>query len=143
MPSAQDGTGVVKIDSWLEPHSDALRHRYKGFRTWVDTLAKDEEGLAKFSQGYEKMGFIVSPNGDITYREWAPNATAAHLMGDFSMIPSMRNILTCLRQLGPSIRSNDTRQLRCMVCNTSCCQWPDSYPSQYESQGSIFIFMSR
>ena len=122
MSSTQDGTGVVKVDSWLEPYSDALRHRYNGFRTWVDTLTKHEGGLAKFSKGYEKMGFTVSPNGDITYREWAPNATTAHLIGDFSMIPQFRNILTCLRQLGPPIRSNDTRRLRCMVRNTSCCQ---------------------
>ena len=87
MSSTHDGTGVVKVDSWLEPHSDALRHRYSSFRAWVDTLTKHEGGLAKFSQGYEKMGFTVSPNGDITYREWAPNAATAHLMGDFSMVP--------------------------------------------------------
>ena len=89
MSSVQDGTDVVKVDPWLEPYSDALRHRYNGFRTWVDTLNKHEGGLAKFSRGYEKMGFIVSPNGDITYREWAPNATTAHLMGDFSAIPQL------------------------------------------------------
>lgn len=84
MSSAEDGTGVVKVDSWLEPYSDSLRSRYRGFQKWVDTLNQHEGGLAKFSQGYEKMGFIVSSNGDITYREWAPNATAAHLIGEFS-----------------------------------------------------------
>lgn len=84
MSTPQDGTGVVKIDPWLEPFSHTLRHRYSAFQKWVDTICKYEGGLAKFSQGYEKMGFNISPNGDITYREWAPNATAAYLIGDFS-----------------------------------------------------------
>jgi len=35
-------------------------------------------------QGYEKFGFNVNSKGDITYREWAPNAVQAHLIGDFS-----------------------------------------------------------
>jgi 1,4-alpha-glucan branching enzyme len=84
--AAQDGTGVVKLDSWLEPYSGALRHRYAAYKRWVDTLNKTEGGLANFALGYEKMGFHVAPNGDITYREWAPNAVTAHLMGDFSTI---------------------------------------------------------
>jgi 1,4-alpha-glucan branching enzyme len=35
-------------------------------------------------QGYETFGFNVKENGDILYREWAPSATEAHLIGDFS-----------------------------------------------------------
>ena len=84
MSSSQDGTGVVKSDSWLEPYSDSFRRRYAELQKWIDRFNQHEGGLANFSKGYEKMGFIVSPNGDITYREWAPNATSAHLMGDFS-----------------------------------------------------------
>jgi 1,4-alpha-glucan branching enzyme len=80
----EDGTGVVGVDPWLEPYSDALRHRYKAFKHWVDTINKYEGGLGEFSKGYHVMGFNVLPNGDITYREWAPNATSAHLIGDFS-----------------------------------------------------------
>jgi 1,4-alpha-glucan branching enzyme len=36
------------------------------------------------AQGYESFGLIVQPNGDISYREWAPNAVEASLVGDFS-----------------------------------------------------------
>ena len=43
-----------------------------------------EGGLEKFSRGFEKYGFTVHENQDITYREWAPNATQASLVGDFS-----------------------------------------------------------
>ena len=35
-------------------------------------------------QGTEKFGFNVDKNNNITYREWAPNATQAFLIGDFS-----------------------------------------------------------
>jgi hypothetical protein len=87
MTTAQDGTGVVKVDPWLEPYSASLAHRYKGYQKWVNTLNQHEGGLENFSKGYEKMGFNVSPNGDITYREWAPNAIEAHLIGDFSISP--------------------------------------------------------
>lgn len=37
-----------------------------------------------YLQGYEKFGFNVRDNGDIVYREWAPNVVDAHLIGDFS-----------------------------------------------------------
>lgn len=42
------------------------------------------QGLDKFSKGYETMGFQVKNDGTITYREWAPAADAAWLIGDFS-----------------------------------------------------------
>ena len=36
------------------------------------------------TQGYERFGFLVQPNGDVLYREWAPNALRAYLIGDFN-----------------------------------------------------------
>lgn len=35
-------------------------------------------------QGYDSFGFNVDTNNNITYREWAPNAVRASLIGDFS-----------------------------------------------------------
>jgi 1,4-alpha-glucan branching enzyme len=35
-------------------------------------------------KGYEKYGFNVQANGDVVYREWAPNAMRAYLIGDFN-----------------------------------------------------------
>lgn len=37
-------------------------------------------------QGYEIFGFNVKDNGDVVYREWAPNAVEASLVGDFSTL---------------------------------------------------------
>lgn len=39
-----------------------------------------------YPQGFEKFGFNVKENGDVVYREWAPNALRAYLIGDFSEI---------------------------------------------------------
>ncbi|QPC71682.1 hypothetical protein HYE68_002434 [Fusarium pseudograminearum] len=79
-----DGTGVVKLDPWLEPFSGALRRRYSKTQDWIKTINDAEGGLEKFSRGAEKFGFNVDANNNIVYREWAPNATAAYLIGDFN-----------------------------------------------------------
>lgn len=76
--------GIVQLDPWLSPFKDALRSRYSRAQKWIKTINETEGGLEKFSRGYEKFGLVVNQNGDITYREWAPNALRAYLMGDFS-----------------------------------------------------------
>lgn len=81
-------TGVIKLDPWLEPFRDALRSRYSYAQKWIKTIDETEGGLEKFSKGTEKFGFVVHDNGEITYREWAPNALRAYLIGDFSKASS-------------------------------------------------------
>ncbi|KIW44222.1 1,4-alpha-glucan-branching enzyme [Exophiala oligosperma] len=82
--AAPDGTGVIQLDPWLEPFRDALKHRFAKAQKWIKSIDETEGGLEKFSRGYENMGFTFSPNGDITYREWAPNAEQAYLIGEFN-----------------------------------------------------------
>ena len=77
--------GVVRLDPWLSPFKDALRSRYNHAQKWIKTIDEAEGGLEKFSRGFEKFGFNVHENGDIIYREWAPNVTKAYLIGDFSI----------------------------------------------------------
>jgi len=59
---------------------------------WIGKLQQGKQGPvidktnAKHRiQGFERFGFNVLPNKDIVYREWAPNALRAYLVGDFSM----------------------------------------------------------
>lgn len=78
-------SGVVQLDPWLGPFKDALRSRYSHAQKWIKTINDTEGSLEKFSRGTEKFGFVVHENGDVTYREWAPNALRAYLIGDFSM----------------------------------------------------------
>ncbi|KAK5095265.1 alpha-1,4-glucan branching enzyme [Lithohypha guttulata] len=79
-----DGTGIIDLDPWLGDFRDALKSRFAKAKRWIDTFDQHEGGLEKFSRGYEKFGFTFADNGDITYREWAPNATQAYLTGDFN-----------------------------------------------------------
>lgn len=77
--------GVVQLDPWLSPFKDALRNRYSRAQKWIKTIEDTEGGLEKFSKGTDIFGFNVQKNGDIVYREWAPNAIRAYLIGDFSI----------------------------------------------------------
>ncbi|TQS38549.1 hypothetical protein Golomagni_00941 [Golovinomyces magnicellulatus] len=80
-----DGTGVIQIDPGLSPFSDVLKSRYNKVRNWIKKIDESEGGLQEFSRGSEKFGFNVDEsNNTITYREWAPNATQAFLIGDFN-----------------------------------------------------------
>ncbi|KIV86609.1 1,4-alpha-glucan-branching enzyme [Exophiala sideris] len=79
-----DGTGVIQLDPWLEPYQDALKHRFAKAQKWINTINETEGGLEKFSRGYETFGFTFSADGDILYREWAPNAEQAFLIGEFN-----------------------------------------------------------
>ena len=72
------------MDPWLEPFKDGLKSRFSKAQKWLKTINETEGGLEKFSRGYEKYGLIAQPNGDIIYREWAPNALRAYLIGDFN-----------------------------------------------------------
>jgi len=62
-----DPKSVLDFDPWLK-----------------DCVLEHEGGYDKFSKGYEKFGLNVNEKGEITYREWAPNAVEAVLIGDFS-----------------------------------------------------------
>ncbi|KAH6678940.1 alpha amylase [Plectosphaerella plurivora] len=79
-----DGTGVVKLDPWLSPFQDAFKRRFAKAQEWIDKITTTEGGLDQFSKGIEHYGFNVDAQGQVVYREWAPNATQAFLTGDFN-----------------------------------------------------------
>ncbi len=92
--------GVVQLDPWLSPFKEALRSRYSRAQKLIKTINDTEGGLERFSRGNEKFGFVVHESGDITYREWAPNALRAYLIGDFSKSHTIRfpTLLLLIRQ---------------------------------------------
>ncbi|KAH8769592.1 alpha-glucan branching enzyme [Hyaloscypha sp. PMI_1271] len=79
-----DGTGVVALDPWLAPFKESLKARYNKAQEWIKTINETEGGLEKFSRGKEKFGINIDKQNNITYREWAPNATQAFLIGEFN-----------------------------------------------------------
>ncbi|CCG84122.1 protein of unknown function [Taphrina deformans PYCC 5710] len=82
---------MIKNDPYLEPYEERIQKRYEQTQEWIRNIEKNEGSLEEFSRGYEKFGFQVQKsganayqNGDVIYREWAPNAHKASLTGDFS-----------------------------------------------------------
>ncbi|TFK22327.1 1,4-alpha-glucan branching enzyme [Coprinopsis marcescibilis] len=75
---------VLEIDGYLKPHIPAIIQRHNAFRRWKDVIEQHEGGYDKFTKGYERYGFNVGPNNEVVYREWAPNAVEAYLIGDFN-----------------------------------------------------------
>ncbi|KAF8969438.1 glycoside hydrolase family 13 protein [Flammula alnicola] len=79
-----DPQTVLDIDGYLKPDVPAIVHRHDKFRHWKDIIEKYEGGYDKFTKGYLKFGLNVNPKNEVTYREWAPNAKEAYLIGDFN-----------------------------------------------------------
>jgi 1,4-alpha-glucan branching enzyme len=85
MASSDNKKGLLKIiqdDPWLEPYKDAINGRYKYAVDREADLAKGKS-LSDFSDGYLYFGLQNTSEGWI-FREWAPNATDIHLIGDFN-----------------------------------------------------------
>ncbi|KAK2612844.1 alpha-1,4-glucan branching enzyme [Conoideocrella luteorostrata] len=80
----RDGTGVVKLDPWLEPFSESLKRRYAKTQEWINNIKANEGGLEKFTRGFERFGLNMNEDSSITYREWAPNAVSASIIGEFN-----------------------------------------------------------
>jgi len=85
--SSPDGTGLLAHDSWLKPYADALRHRYRRYREKLDALSGDTGDLTSLSRGHDYYGLnrgTCDGQPGLWYREWAPGADAAFLIGDFN-----------------------------------------------------------
>ncbi|CAN6438715.1 unnamed protein product [Victoria cruziana] len=83
IPPSGTGQRIYEIDPLLKGHRTHLDYRYSHYRRMRHLIDQNEGGLDAFSRGYEKFGFNRSAEG-ITYREWAPGATSASLIGDFN-----------------------------------------------------------
>jgi 1,4-alpha-glucan branching enzyme len=83
IPPPGPGKKIYEIDPLLTNHRVHLDYRYGHYKKMREEIDKYEGGLEVFSRGYEKFGFTRSETG-ITYREWAPGAKSAALIGDFN-----------------------------------------------------------
>ncbi|KAH9060979.1 glycoside hydrolase [Lactarius vividus] len=83
-----DEKAILDRDSWLKPFLPAIAHRYQLFEKWKNTIQEYEGGYDSFTKGFLKFGFNVNDDASVTYREWAPNAIEAVLIGDFSSSPA-------------------------------------------------------
>ncbi|KAH7911573.1 glycoside hydrolase family 13 protein [Hygrophoropsis aurantiaca] len=79
-----DPKSVLDIDPWLVECVDAIGKRHARFQGWKDAIQQHEGGYEQFTRGYEKMGVNVREDGAVVYREWAPGAEQASLIGEFN-----------------------------------------------------------
>jgi len=85
---------ILRLDGYLKPFLPAIERRYKQFQQWKNAIFEHEGGYEKFTKGYEVMGFSVMEDGTVVYREWAPNAQEANLIGDFNRWNRMSHPMT-------------------------------------------------
>jgi 1,4-alpha-glucan branching enzyme len=75
---------VIKNDPWLAPYEDAINGRYQYFLYKEKDLTQHgRQTLSDFASGYLYFGLHKTPTGWM-FREWAPNATAIYMIGNFN-----------------------------------------------------------
>jgi len=76
--------GLVKNDPWLEPYEAAIVGRHEHVLYKLNELTNGgKQTLSDFASGYLYFGLHKTEKG-WTFREWAPNATAIFMIGDFN-----------------------------------------------------------
>ncbi|XP_061370951.1 1,4-alpha-glucan-branching enzyme 1, chloroplastic/amyloplastic-like isoform X2 [Gastrolobium bilobum] len=93
IPQPGSGQKIYEIDPLLQAYREHLDFRYGQYKKLREEIDKYEGGLDAFSRGYEKFGFTRSATG-ITYREWAPGARSAALIGDFNNWDPNADVMT-------------------------------------------------
>ncbi|NLI72902.1 MAG: 1,4-alpha-glucan-branching enzyme, partial [Bacteroidales bacterium] len=74
---------LVKSDPLLEPYADAIQGRYDYAMAVEKKLTSNKQSLSDFATGYLYFGLHHVDDG-WAFREWAPNASAIYLIGDFN-----------------------------------------------------------
>lgn len=73
----------IAADPYLEPYADHIRRRIQMADETELRLTGGKTNLADFASGHEYFGMHYR-DGRWVFREWAPNATAIYLKGDFN-----------------------------------------------------------
>lgn len=76
--------GICRNDIYLEPYNEAIKGRHD-HATWklAQLTENGAKSIADFANGHHFYGLHATDNGWV-FREWAPNATAIYLKGDFN-----------------------------------------------------------
>lgn len=76
---------LIRIDPWLEPSAQDITDRHGRFISRVKSIENDFDSLSEFADAYKYFGinYDAKRKGFI-YREWAPQAHALFLTGDFN-----------------------------------------------------------
>lgn len=75
---------IIKNDPWLEPYAEAITGRHEEAERVEARLTSQSGSLNDFANAHRYFGLHRQKDGSWIFREWAPNATAIHLTGDFT-----------------------------------------------------------
>ncbi|CAF4946709.1 unnamed protein product [Rotaria sp. Silwood1] len=76
---------LLRIDPYLAPYQDEIRRRYYVFQKLLKQLESEEQGIDVFTSAYKHFGIHVnSQTNEINIKEWAPDAKAMYIRGDFN-----------------------------------------------------------
>ena len=84
---SHNGTALIKRDTLLKPYAAQLRERFAHYQRFRTKIEKTGGVLGEISQGHHYFGFNRGEHDSemgVWYREWAPNAHALSLIGDFN-----------------------------------------------------------
>lgn len=74
---------IINIDPWLEDYSLDIKLRLEDYQKKLQKILEKEPSLKDFANAHHYFGLHKEKEG-WTYREWAPNADALYLVGDFN-----------------------------------------------------------
>jgi len=74
---------IVQNDPWLNPHTGVIAHRAHKIQDKIKELLLGNKSLKEFASGHLYFGLHRTGEGWVL-REWAPNATAIFLIGEFN-----------------------------------------------------------
>ncbi|MBU3161044.1 alpha amylase C-terminal domain-containing protein [Clostridium frigoris] len=74
---------IMDIDPYLKPYESDINLRMDTYASSKKKLLGDKQSFKSFANGGLYYGFHLMKDGWI-YREWAPNADALYLIGDFN-----------------------------------------------------------
>ena len=75
---------LIKDDPWLAPFEQAITGRHNDALQKIDQLTHGTGRLTDFANAHVYYGLHHTARGGWVFREWAPNATAIFLVGDFN-----------------------------------------------------------
>ena len=74
---------IIEIDPYLKPFESDIRLRVERYTSCKKELLGNNKSLESFASGDLFYGFHLTGDGWV-YREWAPEADALYLIGDFN-----------------------------------------------------------
>ncbi len=79
----RQGQKLIDRDPYLAPYRSAIERRLRHTRVTAESLADESAGLSEIAVNHHYFG-LHRENREWVFREWAPHATAVHILGEMT-----------------------------------------------------------